>query len=177
MPILIVSGPPAAGKSTVAAAPADRYAQVVHLATDFFFETSMKRGFILPWLPEAHAQNTAAVTAAARAAGAYAQAGYRVILDGVVLPWALEPYERELALVGAAPEFVALLPDVAQLVRRGLARPGTHGLDAAVYRALHAQFVEAFPAGDARLMQTAGLSVEETLAALLARLGPTWSPG
>jgi chloramphenicol 3-O-phosphotransferase len=176
MPVLIISGPPGAGKSSAASALVEQYERVVHLATDFFFETSMKRGYILPWLPEAHAQNTAAVTAAARAAGAYAQAGYQVILDGVVLPWALGLYERELAPVGVTPDFVALLPAVTELIRRGLARPDQHGLDAAVYRQLHAQFAAAFPPGDGRLIDTTGLAVAETVAAMLARLGPEWAP-
>ena len=66
--VIVVSGPPGSGKSTVAALLADRFLTSSLVEGDTFF-AFLRRGFIPPWLPEAHHQNTAVVEAAARAAG------------------------------------------------------------------------------------------------------------
>ena len=54
--LLVVTGPPGAGKSTVAALVADRLPRSVLVEGDAFF-AFVRRDAIEPWLPESHAQN------------------------------------------------------------------------------------------------------------------------
>jgi predicted ATPase len=67
--LLIVSGPPGAGKSAVAAALVERWEPSVLVEGDVFFHF-LRRGAIAPWLVEAHAQNTVVTLAAGAATGA-----------------------------------------------------------------------------------------------------------
>ncbi|MYL09507.1 MAG: ATP-binding protein, partial [Acidimicrobiia bacterium] len=81
--VVIVSGPPGSGKTTVSAALASDYERGVHLESDWFFQ-SIRSGFVAPWLPDAHGQNAAVMVVAADAAAGYADAGYSVVWDGIV---------------------------------------------------------------------------------------------
>src|SRR6266513_952624 len=70
-PLVIVTGPPGAGKSTVARLLGYRFERSVVVEGDAFF-AFLARGAIPPWLPESHAQNEIVTEAAAGAAGRYA---------------------------------------------------------------------------------------------------------
>lgn len=108
--LLIVSGPPGAGKTTVARRMAEASgAPAVHLHTDDFF-AAIRSGFITPWLPESTAQNTTISRVIVAAAGAYAEGGFRVFIDGVVGPWFLDIYRAEAARLGLALDYVVLRP-------------------------------------------------------------------
>ena len=110
-PILIVSGPPGAGKTTVARRLAETSAApAVHLHTDSFYE-AIRAGFIAPWLAESNEQNRTVSRAIVAAAGAYAAGGYRVVVDGVVGPWFLDIYRSEGARLGVALDYVVLRAD------------------------------------------------------------------
>jgi cytidylate kinase len=108
--MLIVSGPPGAGKTTIARRMAEASnTPAVHLHTDNFFE-AIRSGFIAPWLPQSAPQNTTISRVIVAAAGAYAQGGYRVLVDGVVGPWFLEIHRTEAARIGVALDYVVLRP-------------------------------------------------------------------
>lgn len=83
--LIVVTGPPGAGKSTVGRILAGRYEASALVAGDQFFGF-LDRGHITPWLPEADGQNTIVIEAAAAAAGRLAVA-YMVVYDGAVGPW------------------------------------------------------------------------------------------
>jgi dephospho-CoA kinase len=72
-PLLVVTGPPGAGKSAVTRVLADRFEPSVVVEGDAFF-AFLARGAVPPWLPESNAQNEIVAEAAASAAGRYASA-------------------------------------------------------------------------------------------------------
>jgi adenylylsulfate kinase-like enzyme len=138
--VLILTGPPGAGKSTVADVLTRGERLAVHLQSDDFFDRYIKGGYVLPWLPESQAQNETVTRALVATAYAYAEGGYFVVLDGIVGPWFLEPYraasrDRRILL-----SYAVLRADVETSVRRVRER-NSHGLRAEpVVRGLHRQF-------------------------------------
>jgi cytidylate kinase len=138
--LLVVTGPPGSGKSTVSEALADLWDPSVLVEGDAFFRF-LRRGMIPPWLPESHAQNDTTVRAAAAAAGGFAAGGMAVVYDGVIGPWFLPTFAR-LSGVDSL-DYVVLLPPVETCLKRVETRTG-HGftdLDAA--RHMHEDFVRA----------------------------------
>ena len=81
-PLLIVSGPPGAGKSTVAAGIAESFDRSVLVQGDAFFGFLASRA-IDPWLPASSTQNEVVTDAAAAATARFVAAGYRTVFDGV----------------------------------------------------------------------------------------------
>jgi tRNA uridine 5-carbamoylmethylation protein Kti12 len=84
-PVLILTGPPGAGKTTAARVLAERRQRAVHVESDHFF-FFIRSGYVEPWRPESRAQNEVVMRIVAGAAAAYASAGYFTIVDGIVLP-------------------------------------------------------------------------------------------
>jgi adenylate kinase family enzyme len=110
-----VTGPPGAGKSTVAPLVADGFASSVLIQGDWFFGR-WRRGAIDPWLPEAKPQTTIAAAAAAATAGTFARADCTVVYDGFIPPRDLPGFA---ALAGvAAIQYAVLLPSEATCVKR-----------------------------------------------------------
>jgi len=83
--LIIVTGPPGAGKSTVASVVADSFGSSVLIPADWFFSL-WHSGAIDPWLPEALPQTSVASNAAAAATGAFARADCQVVYDGFIPP-------------------------------------------------------------------------------------------
>lgn len=146
-PLLIVTGPPGAGKSTVARILADRFEPSVLVDGDAFF-AFLRRGAATPWLPEARAQNEVVTEGAAAATGRYAAGGFATVYDGVVGPWFLPRFAAATGLDRL--DYVVLLPPVELCVERVATRSGHGFTDEAATRKMHREFAAAVATIDAR---------------------------
>ena len=143
--LLVVTGPPGAGKSTVARVLAERGERTVLIEGDAFF-AFLAAGAIEPWLPESNAQNEVVGSAAAAATGEFVRGGYETVYDGVLGPWHLDAFVRATGL--AELDYAILLPPIEVCVARVATRLGHGFTDDAATRHMHDQFVTR--AGDAR---------------------------
>jgi predicted ABC-type ATPase len=135
--LLVVTGPPGAGKSTVARLLADRADRSVLVEGDAFFEF-LARGAIEPWRPEADEQNAATTQAAGAAAGRFAQAGYATIFDGVLGSWFLPTFAAATGLPRL--DYVVLLPSAERCLERVATRVGHPFVDPEATRHMHEEF-------------------------------------
>lgn len=138
--LLVVTGPPGSGKSTVTEALADRWEPSVLVEGDAFF-AFLRRGAIAPWLPESHAQNDTTTRAAASAAGGFAAGGMTVVYDGVIGPWFLPTFAAAAGV--EVIDYVILLPPVETCLHRVATRAGHGFTDQEAARHMHDDFVRA----------------------------------
>jgi len=139
--VIILTGPPGAGKSTVARLAADRLSPSVHLHSDDFW-AYIRRGLIAPYLPEAERQNETVIDVLAQAAFGYAAGGYQVICDGVVGPWFIDVFRAASDTHGVALHYVVLRPDESTTLRRATSRGADALTDPEPIRSLHRQFTD-----------------------------------
>jgi cytidylate kinase len=135
--LLVVTGPPGAGKSTVARVLSAGFALSALVAGDDFFGF-LDQGAIAPWRPESHAQNEIVTEAAAAAAGRMATGGYTVVYDGMIGPWLLPDFVR----AAGVPEvhYVVLFPPEQTCVERVGSRVGHGFTDIPATRHMHREF-------------------------------------
>jgi predicted kinase len=88
-PLLLLTGSPGTGKTTVAPLVAERHEPSVCLDLDWFF-AKLRRGALDPWRAEAHAQNRAVLHAAAEACATFAAEGYVCVAEGILFPFMLD---------------------------------------------------------------------------------------
>jgi cytidylate kinase len=135
--LIVVTGPPGAGKSTVARALADEFDRCVLVEGDAFF-AFVARGQIAPWLPEAHAQNEVVVRAAAAAAGSYVSGGFDTVYDGIIGPWFLPEFAAAADVTHL--DYAVLLPPAPVCLDRVASRSGHGFTSPEATRQMHGEF-------------------------------------
>jgi chloramphenicol 3-O-phosphotransferase len=166
--VVLISGPAGAGKSSTARqlALASVYERAVHLHTDDFYAAIVK-GFIDPTRPEAHSQNVVVVEAFTASARRFAQGGFEVVVDGVVGPWFLEPWQA-LVREGIDVHYLVLRPDQPTTLARGTNRSAPGALtDARAIGDIWQAFAN-LAAFEAHALDTTTLTLEATLAQVRA---------
>jgi predicted kinase len=165
--VIILAGPPGAGKSTTAASLAATFPTSVHLRTDDFWHYIVAGG-IPPYLPESDAQNHTVVEVIAGAAFTYAAGGFTVIVDGIVGPWMLGHYGRARAGHPGIPlHYIVLRPDRAETLRRAQRRTAPDALvDEGPILSLWDQFAD-LGALDRHTINSTGQSAADTASAVV----------
>ena len=160
--ITVVTGAPGTGKTTFSKRLAALDPRGIHVVSDVFY------GFpahpVDPTRPESHDQNTAIVRAVARSAGAFAESGWPVVLDGIFGPWFL-PELRGALPEGAPVEYVVLRAPLDLCLRRVRERDGT-GASAKVEH-MHRALTD-LGALSAHAMEAGGLDPEELVGRFVA---------
>jgi len=138
--LLIVTGPPGAGKSTVATGVSELRTPSVLIEGDEFFRF-LRAGRIEPWLLESDRQNEVVTDSAGAATGRFVIAGYWTVYDGVIGPWFLPRFVEAARLERV--HYVVLLPRADTCVERVAHRIGHGFTDEAATRHMHSQFERA----------------------------------
>jgi len=121
-PLIVLTGPPGAGKTTVARLVADALDPAVHLPADEYWRF-IRTGYIAPWRPESQAQNATVIDALSSGAVTYAAGGYHVVLDGIIGPWFLDRLLARACTGHVDVHYVILRPAQTVAARRILSRP------------------------------------------------------
>ncbi|WP_206783936.1 AAA family ATPase [Amycolatopsis sp. MtRt-6] len=159
--LLILTGPPGAGKSSVARVIAEGASRpAVHLHTDSFYAW-IRTGLVPPYLPEADRQNNVVLGVIAEAACGYARGDYDVVLDGVVGPWALEPFRDAAKRDGLDLYYVVLRPSLDVTLARGTARGSAELTEVEPLKNMHAAFGELGEL-ERHVVDTTAQSLDET---------------
>ncbi|MEU4245817.1 hypothetical protein AB0F15_00205 [Amycolatopsis sp. NPDC026612] len=120
----------------------------MHLHTDSFY-VWIRTGFVAPYLPEAARQND-------------------VVLDGVVGPWALQPFRDAAKRDGLDLFHVVLRPSLDVTLARGTARETAKLTEVTALPGMHAAFARLGEL-ERHVMDTTEQTVEETADAVRRR--------
>jgi predicted kinase len=140
--LLILTGPPGSGKSTVAGIVAGTAEQpTVHMHTDSFY-VWIRSGFVPPYLADAARQNEVVSDVMVEAARGYVRGGYDVVVDGIIGPWALQPFRDAATRDGLELSYAVLRPSLEVALARATEREGRALKEVEPIRGLYAAFAD-----------------------------------
>jgi predicted ATPase len=144
--IIIISGPPGAGKSAVAAALCERFDRMLLVEVDDL-RHMVRAGYRHPWTGDRQAVEQLQLGARNAAAVALesSAARYSVAIADVVTAAAVEWYREALGEAGTQVELVTLLPSAEVTVARDAGRDASMGERA---RELHRQLSAEIASGE-----------------------------
>jgi len=168
--VLILSGPPGVGKTTVAGTLSRRADRAAHLEADRFF-SFISSGFVDPWDPASAEQNEIVMRTAAEAAASYANAGYSTIFEGIVIPrWTLGVIRETLEAAGVPAAYAVLRAPQSQCADRVHGREGDPDLfEPSVLAAISSEFDD-LGEFERHAIDVDGLDAEQAASAVAARL-------
>jgi chloramphenicol 3-O-phosphotransferase len=167
--LVLVGGPPGAGKSTVADVLATTAKQPTVLLPADSFHLWIRSGFITPYLPDAHFQNEVVRTVMSDAACAYADGGYDVIAEGILGPWLLEPVRAACRARGVEVSYVVLRPNLEVTLARATTRVGRHLTDVEPIVGLYGAFTD-LGTLESHVIDSSDQDTDQTVAAVAAGL-------
>lgn len=138
--LIVVTGPPGAGKSTVARLLSAQFERSALVEGDAFF-AFIDRGYRDPWTAGAREQNAVVVDAAAAAAGRLAAGGYTLVYDGVLGPWFLDEFGAATGLRWL--QYAVLMPPEPVCLHRVSSRAGHGFTDLPATRHMYREFAQA----------------------------------
>jgi cytidylate kinase len=161
--VLLLTGAPGSGKTTVATLVAtDAARPTVHVTTDEFFR-AIRTGFVPPYLPGAAEQNVVVVDAIVASVAVWAGGGYDVIVDGIIGPWFLPPYRKAAAEGEWTMSYVVLRPDLETTMDRARQRAETELKNVEAITGLHGAFANLGEL-ERHVLDTTDLDVGQTAA-------------
>ena len=174
-PIFLLSGPPAAGKSTISKALLQKFRYGFHIPVDDL------RGWVVSglsnpigsWDPETDRQFRLARQSAAALALVYAAAGFTVAIDDVIFPEQASAHYDDL-LAAYPVHKVLLRPSLEVTLTRNALRERAvePGLLNNIIEPIHAAFdLEQLQGFNWQLIDSSHLSVEETVTEILHYTG------
>jgi AAA domain-containing protein len=142
--LLLLTGSPGSGKTTVAPLVADCASPSCCLNLDWFF-AALRNGAIEPWKEEARQQNRVVLSAAASAVATFTAGGYFTVAEGILYPFMLDLFAEAFRPLGIELNYAVLtvpLPTVLTRVRERRSEPqhATALADEQVVSDLWAQF-------------------------------------
>jgi predicted kinase len=121
-PILVITGPSGAGKTTVGRLVATAFDPSVHIRVDDFLTPFFVNGWIDPRRPESTQQSHVLGGATAAAALALAAGGYTTVFDGHLFPEGLAGLAQMCESHRVPLHYAVLRPDLATCVSRASQR-------------------------------------------------------